>query len=1488
MPPNTAMTIPARFQQAQSLHQRGNLANAQAIYEQILTEQADHFGALHFLGVIAAQTNQAERAVELMAKSISLDATSAVAYNNYGNALAKVRRYPAALESYDRAIALNPGYADAYFNRGLAYLNLEHHQAAIDSFDGAIAANENNPDAYFKRATAFSRLKNHAAALADYDRAIACRANFAEAYSNRGMALKELGKIEAALTSYTRAIALKPDSAEAYSNRGVVQKELRRWQAALADYDKAIELRPGFADAYNNRANAWQHLKQYAAAIGDYDRVIALDPEFKFAFGMRQHARLQLCDWDCFAAELTELTAKIERGAAAANPFCLLATCGSPRLQRTAAQIWVREKCPPSNELTAIRKRARHQRIRIGYFSADFCEHPVSYLTAELFETHDRARFETTAFAFGAPVEDAMRRRLVPAFEHFIDVHEKSDREIALLARQMEIDIAVDLGGFTQNARPRIFAMRAAPLQVSYLGYLGTLGASYMDYLLADATIIPPAVREHYAENILYLPSYQANDSKRTIADRAFTRVELGLPPAGFVFCCFNNSCKITPPTFDGWMRILKRVPGSVLYLYADVEPVEVNLRKEARRRGVDGERLIFGKRLPRAEYLARYRAADLFLDTLPYNAGATASDALWAGLPVLTCRGETFAGRVAASLLDALELPELIAADQAQYEDLAVALATDDGRLDRLERRLADHRLTKALFNTRQFTRNLEAAYAWIYQRYQADLPPETLPAEKPSAAQLPREHRDRPAGPFLEPRTLAATIAGLLQHAVELHQQGEISRAGAIYSKVIELDPVQPDALQLLGVVLTQSGDAERGAELISRSLAINPAQPAAHANLGHAQLALRRFGAALASYDRAIAQWHHYAPAHNGRGSALVALQRPDEALPCFERALELMPDFPEALGNRALALCALWRFAEALADCDRALRIRPGLAEAHYAHAVALLGLGRVHEVLAEADAAPAAGALHTEWSMLRGDALRRLGRVEAAALEYQRVLDVHPKLPEALLALATLATAERRFDQAAALFARLLKVAPERDFYRGVCLHSQLHVFDWSDYRAAVRRIITDVDLGKKSDLPFTFLAISGDPHRQQRCARAYAAALPKAGARLHGDLRTGHPRIRVAYVSADFLEHPMAYLLAGLFESHDRRRFEIIAISLRADSASPTAHRLETAFDRFIDVSGQSDEQIARLIAALEVDIAVDLMGYTAEERPGILARRPAPVQVSYIGFPATMGSAHVDYLLADPFVIPPDAAQFYDESIAYLPVCFQANDARRVESAAAATRPAAGLPVDGFVWCAFHASVKLNPPLFDVWCRLLDTVPDSVLWLVANTVTAEFNLRREAFRRGIDPARVVFAHRVPYPQHLARLGLADVCLDTWPFNGGATTSDALWCGVPVVTMTGGAFASRMSGSLLHAVGLPELVTDNFVDYQRIAAGLATDRDALMRMRTRLAQNRAGSPLFDTQGFRRYIESAYATMWERQQRGEAAASFHVPLEHPSE
>ena len=406
----------------------------------------------------------------------------------------------------------------------------------------------------------------------------------------------------------------------------------------------------------------------------------------------------------------------------------MLALLDSPALQHRAARTWAEEKYPANPLLGPIGKRGRHARIRLGYFSGDYRNHPVSMLLAEMLETHDRSRFEVSGFSFGPGAQDGMGRRIEGAFERFFDVRMISDADIVRRARSLELDIAVDLGGFTDGGRPAVFALRAAPLQVSYLGYLGTLGSDYMDYLIADATIVPPEYRQHYAEKILYLPSYQANDSKRLISTRRFSREELGLPPTGFVFCCLNAGYKITPASFDSWMRILSQVPGSVLFLIAENEVAERNLRQQALQRGVGAERLVFGKRLPVAEYLARYRSADLFLDTLPYNAGTTASDALWAGLPVLTRRGESFAARIAASLLSAIGLPELIATTEQHYESLAIELAREPARLADLTAKLNRNRLSTPLFDTPRFTRHLEHAYALILERQLRGLPPDHI----------------------------------------------------------------------------------------------------------------------------------------------------------------------------------------------------------------------------------------------------------------------------------------------------------------------------------------------------------------------------------------------------------------------------------------------------------------------------------------------------------------------------------------------------------------------------------------------------------------------------------------------------------------------------------------------------------------------------------------------------------------------------------------
>jgi protein O-GlcNAc transferase len=752
----------AAFRQAQRLHQQSRLDEARTLYEQAVQIDPAHARALHLLGVIALQKDQPALAAEFIGKAVEADPSCVPACVNYGSALHELRRFEEAVASYDRAIAIDPRCAEAFYNRGNALRELAEHAAAIASYDRAIALKPVYADAYLNRGLALSALQQAAAAIQSFDKALAIRPDDAEAHFNRGNELQSLACFEAAIASYDMALSHAPGHPHAQVNRGAALVELRRYTEALASYDKAIVLRPDYAEAHFNRGGALRHLRRYAAAVASYDTGLActpthagahadrglvlremrrfdeaiasydkassLNPGSSAYVGARRHAKMQICDWTGFEADLAALNAGVDRAAPASNPFFLLPLLDSAEAQRRAAARWVLEHCTAAS-LGEIPRRGRGERIHLGYFSADYHEHVTAYLIAQLLELHDRSRFKITGFSFGPPSSGAMRKRLQAACDEFIDVRDQSDAAVATLARSRGIDIAVDLKGFTQDNRVGIFARRAAPVQVNFLGYPGTMSAPFMDYLIADRTLVPAHSEVHYSEKIIYLPhSYQVNDATRAIAARSYTRAELNLPATGFVFCCFNNAYKIMPLTFDRWMRILAQVDGSVLWLLGDNPGMMRNLRREARARDVSPDRLIFADRIDLPHHLARHRAADLFIDTLPYNAHTTASDALWAGLPVLTCPGESFASRVAASLLTAIELPDLIASTPEHYEQIAIRLATNSEAMNDVRERLARRRLTAPLFDTPLYCRHLESAFTKIYERYLADVHPQHL----------------------------------------------------------------------------------------------------------------------------------------------------------------------------------------------------------------------------------------------------------------------------------------------------------------------------------------------------------------------------------------------------------------------------------------------------------------------------------------------------------------------------------------------------------------------------------------------------------------------------------------------------------------------------------------------------------------------------------------------------------------------------------------
>lgn len=569
-------------------------------------------------------------------------------------------------------------------------------------------------------------------------KAIDVNPNDATTYSNRGNALLKLKRLDQAVSSFDQAVSINPDFAEAYFDRGVALHELKHFLEAVASYGTAISIKPDYAAAFFNLGHALQELKQPDNAVVSFLKALEINPNFDFLLDTCLHSKMKLCEWGNLADGLAIYESEIASQKKVTTPFAALSLIDRPDLHLMSSKIYTAAKYPQSQALGQIVKRPAVGKIRLGYFSADFHKHATSALMAELFEVHDTSKFEIYGFSFGPNTQDAMRERISKSFYRFMDVNALGDREVAKLSRDLGIDIAIDLKGYTEGCRTGIFAEGCAPIQVNYLGYPGTMGADYMDYVIADKTVIPQASQAYFTEKVAYLPhSYQVNDSQRKISSKVFTKQELGLPEKGFVFCCFNNGYKILPQTFESWVRILKAVEGSVLWLFEDNPTASNNLREEIQTRGLEGNRLVFAKRMELDEHVARHRLADLFIDTLPYNAHTTASDALWAGLPVLTCTGNSFASRVAASLLNAIDMPELIKSTQEEYEAMAIELATNSTRLEAIKNKLEKNRLTKPLFNPTLFAKHIEAAYAEMYWRHQAGQKPEKIDVQTDGLSQ-------------------------------------------------------------------------------------------------------------------------------------------------------------------------------------------------------------------------------------------------------------------------------------------------------------------------------------------------------------------------------------------------------------------------------------------------------------------------------------------------------------------------------------------------------------------------------------------------------------------------------------------------------------------------------------------------------------------------------------------------------------------------------
>lgn len=768
------------------------------------------------------------------------------------------------------------------------------------------------------------------------------------------------------------------------------------------------------------------------------------------------------------------------------------------------------------------------------------------------------------------------------------------------------------------------------------------------------------------------------------------------------------------------------------------------------------------------------------------------------------------------------------------------------------------------------------------------------------------------------------SSTAQAQLLQALDHHRAGRVADAAALYRKLLAADPTNADAMHLLGTLMAQSGDPTEAEQLIGSALRIKDDAALIWSNHGNALGMLGRREEAIASYDRALALEPDLIEAiysrcglligmgraaqaltdldsvldcksmaasvrHvllTGRGNALIALGRLEEAVAVFDAAHALAPRNVDAIANRGKALKELGRHAEAIAAFEQALTLVPGHLDAILgrAHAQVLTGQQRI--ALDMLDRVLKVQPDNAVAHYIRGHGLLAEQRPAEAHEAFKRAADLRPDYVEAVYNCGDALCYVGRYPEAIDWFARTLELEPDHTHAVSGLANAAMQCCEWARVADAVPIIRTKVVSGVRGVAPFHFLTVSDSMEEHLVCARTFTRyACPASATPLNANHAGGgraDGRIRLGYLSSDFRRHAMAYQVAELFEVHDRDLFEVVGFSAGPDDASPIRRRIQAAFDRFHDVATLNNEDIARMIHGQRIDVVIDLNGHTAFSRIGALAWRPAPVQATYLGFPGTSGADFIDYVIADETVAPFTDQPFFTERIVHLPGCYQVSDRARTAAADAPGRAAHGLPADACVLACFNSSYKIAPGIFGVWMRILRAVPDSVLWLVRSSDAMAQNLIDAAAAHGIAASRLVFCGMVEPGAHIARHALADLFLDTLPYNSHGTGSFALWAGLPILTCRGQSFAGRVAASMLQAIGLGELVTETLEEYEALAVQLARDRQRLAALRRRLIANRDTTPLFDTHLFRRHIEAAYTTMHETALQGQQPRSFAVP------
>ncbi|HEV3104170.1 MAG TPA: tetratricopeptide repeat protein [Trinickia sp.] len=1292
-------------------------------------------------------------------------------------------------------------------------------------------------------------------------------------YGNLGNALAALGKRAAAMESYRQAIALKPDYVPAHNNLGNMLRDDGHFEEAVACFKSVIRLKPDYAEAYNNLANALVDLGRLDDAIRYYGEAVGLKPELV-------EARSNLLFILSYREDLTpagylEEARDFDRVAAArATPFSDWRVPLAPR---------------------------RDGPLRVGLVSGDFKVHPTGHFLESILAHVDARRIQLVAYPTRG-LEDELTARIKPLFAEWAPLAAMSDEAAARRIRDDRIDILVDLSGHMNFNRLPVFAYRPAPVQASWLGYFASTGMASIDYVLGDPHVLPAGTESQFVERLWRLP-----DSYLCFTPPA-EDVAVGTSPAlaqGHVtFGCFNHLMKMNANVVDVWARVLRAVPGSRLFLKAkqldDAFAREATLARFAAQ-GIAATRLILEGRSPRAEYFAAYNRVDIALSPFPYPGGTTSVEGLWMGVPVLCLRGDRFLSNICSSMLHSAGLAEWIATSEDDYVAKAVAFAGDAAGLAALRGSLRARLLASPLCDAARFARNLESAFEGMWH--------ERIGQSSASPAAVSPERKPFEAAPpaFVNGSSMQ-DIAGSLNAALAHHQAGRLGEAKVLYQRILDAQPRHADALHFMGLLACQIGKSEAGIALMRESIAVHPS-PIYHNNLGNALRDAGELDAAVEAYRRAVALKQDYAEAHNNLGNALREAGDAASAVQSCAQALELRPGYAQAYNNLGNALKDLGELDAAVVSYGKAIAAWPEFAEAH-------LNLGHVLKAQSHADAAlecyrtsvelaPQLAAAHDSLASM----LMHRGDIAGAIESYRRVVALEPESASAHNTLGNVLNNAARMDEALPFYQRAIALQPDfADAYHNLAnalrrLGAAEQALDYARRAIELRgddtpsfhnnlgMILAELNqFDAAVECYRNALALNPDFGESHTCVlfgQSYCASWAPdthlADARYFGERMTARAKpytewpvladagrrarpLRVGFVSADLRKHPVGIFLECALAELDRTRVEPIAYSNALHGDEVTA-RIKPRFAAWHHVAEMGDAALARKIHDDRIDILVDLSGHTGSNRLPMFAWRPAPLQVSWLGYFATTGLAEIDWLIADAHVVPESEAWHFVEPIWRLPDCYLCFT---LPAEPAVVSPLPALTAGSVTFGCFNNQKKLNDAVVALWSRVLHAVPGSRLFLKNHQLDAQ-RMRRDTLARfashGIGEDRLILEGFSSREHYFAAYHRVDLSLDPFPYPGGTTSVEGLWMGVPVVSRRGDRFIGHLGELVLRTVGLPEWIASDDDDYVAKAVAFASDLPRLAALRAGLRERVERSPLCDAPRLAGHLADAFEQMW---------------------